>query len=115
VGEAATEHLLWHSGNGLQEGQGYLVANHGSRLQEALLRGWQPVDTRRQHRLHRGRHLNGWQRLCQAIGPPLAHQHVGLDQGPDALLQEERIPFSPLDQHTPERREVGIVPEEALK
>ena len=45
----------------LQEGQGDFVANHGSRLQEALLRRWQAVDTRCQDGLFCGWHLNGLQ------------------------------------------------------
>jgi hypothetical protein len=39
VGKAVVEYLLGHVGNGLQEWQGHLGANHGSRLQEALLLG----------------------------------------------------------------------------
>ena len=40
MGKAVVEYLLGHFGNGQQERQGDLGANHGSRLQEALLLGW---------------------------------------------------------------------------
>ena len=39
--------------------QGHLRANDRGRLEQALLLRRQPVDARRQHRLHRGRHLHG--------------------------------------------------------
>ena len=91
VGQAAVERLLGQLGNGLQQRQGHLGANHGSRLQEALLLGWQPVDARRQHRLHGGWYLDGRQGLPQAIGPTLADQDPGLHQGAHALFQEEGI------------------------
>ena len=41
-------------GNGLQQRQGHLGANHGGGLEEGFLLRRQPVDARRQHRLHRG-------------------------------------------------------------
>ena len=50
VRQATLEHRLGHVGNGLQQRQGHLRANHGRRLQQALLLGGKPVDTRRQHR-----------------------------------------------------------------
>ena len=59
VRQAAVERLLGHVGNGLEQGQGYLCADDGRGLQQALLLGRQPVDAGRQHRLHRGRHLDG--------------------------------------------------------
>ena len=54
------------------------------------------------------------ERSGQPVGTPLAHQRAGLDQAPDALLQEERVALGPLDQ---ERRfsgsSDGIVAEQA--
>ena len=38
------------------------------------------------------------QRPRQPVGAALADQRPGLDQRPDALLQEERVALGPLDQ-----------------
>ena len=38
-----------------------ISADDGSGLEHALLLGWKSVDARRQHRLHRGRHLQARQ------------------------------------------------------
>ena len=80
-------------GNGLQQRQGHLVAYDCSGLEQPLVFGGQTVDTRCQHRLHRGRHLDSRQGLGQAIRSGLADQDPGLNQGADAFFQEERIPF----------------------
>ena len=72
----------------------------------------QPVDAGGQHRLHRRRHLNRRQRPRQPVGAALADQRPGLDERPHALLQEERIALRPLDQHTLERIETGIGPDQ---
>ena len=98
VREAAVQGVLGKLGDDLQQGQGHLSADDRRGLQQALLLGWQPVDAGGQHRLHRGRHLDGRECLRQAIGPPLAHQHVGLYQGPHALFQEEGVALGTLDQ-----------------
>ena len=63
--------------------------------------GRQPVDTRRQHRLHRGRHLQSVQRLRQAIGPRCSDQDARLHQGAHALLQKKRIALGAGDQQLP--------------
>ena len=72
--------------NGLQQRQGHLGANHGSRLQEALGLGREPIDTRRKDRLHRGGHLHGQQGGCQAIGTRLPDEGPSLHQGAHTLL-----------------------------
>jgi hypothetical protein len=115
VRQAAMQRRLGQLGNRLQQGQGDLRANDGDRLQEALFLGRQAVDARRQHRLHRGRHLDGGQCLRQAIGAWRANQHARLDQGPHALLQEERIPLRALDQEPFQRYQTGIISQEDLE
>jgi hypothetical protein len=54
---------LGQFGNGLEQGQGHLGADDGGRLEEALCLGGQAVDACCQHRLHRGGHLDGGQRV----------------------------------------------------
>src|SRR5919197_6001751 len=54
VGKAVLHSIFRHLGNGLQQGQRYLGANHRRRLQETLLLGWQSVDTCCQDSLYGG-------------------------------------------------------------
>jgi hypothetical protein len=62
--KAAMQRRLGQLGNGLEQGQGYLGADHGGGLEEVFFLGGQAIDARRQHRLHRSRHLDGRQYLC---------------------------------------------------
>ena len=85
VRQAAVQRLVGRVGNSLQQRPGHLRANHRGGLEQALLLRWQPVNARRQHRLHRGGDLQGFQRPGQAIGTALAHQDPGLHQGARSL------------------------------
>jgi hypothetical protein len=58
MGEAQAERFLRGLGHGLEERQGNLGADDGGGLQKLFLLRRQPVNTRRQHRLHGGRDLN---------------------------------------------------------
>ena len=98
MGEAQAERLLRHLGNGLEERQGHLRADDRGGLQELFLLRRQPVDARRQDRLHRGRHLDTRERPGQAIGPLVADQHLRFHQGAHALLQKEGVALRALDQ-----------------
>ena len=73
----------------------------------------EPIDACGQHFFHGGRDLDARHGLGQAIGPPLATQCPGLDQGSRALFQEEWVAFRPLDEHWFEGRERGVVPDES--
>ena len=115
VRQAAVQRRLGQLRNGLEQRQGHLGANDGSRLQEPLLLRRQPVDACRQHGLHRGWHLNGRQRLCQAIGPGFAHQHPGLYQGAHALLQEEGVTLGARNQELLEGCQAGIIAQQGLQ
>jgi hypothetical protein len=63
VGKTAVQVRFGQFGNGLHQRQGHFIANHRGSLEQALLLGRQSVNTRRQHRLHGGRDLDGWQDL----------------------------------------------------
>ena len=89
-----------------QERVGHVLADHRGRLQELLLLRRQPVDPRRQDRLHRGRHLQRLHRPRQPVRPPLPRQRPRLHQGPHRLLQEERV--APLHQHLRQGRQPGV-------
>ena len=103
VCQAAMQDVFGQLGNGLQQRQGHLRADHRGGLQQVFLLGWQAVDARRQDGLHRGRHLNRRQRLGQAVGTRLPYQHPGLHQGAHALLQEEGVAPGARDQQLLER------------
>ena len=91
-------------------GKGTSRANDGGRLEQALLLRWQPIDARRQHRLHRGGDLQARQRLCQPIGPALAHQDAGLHQGVHALFQKEGVALRAGNQERREGCKTGVRP-----
>jgi hypothetical protein len=112
VGQAAVQRRLGYLGNGLEQRQGHLGANNGSRLQEPLCLRRQPVDTCCQHGLHRGRHLNGRQRLRQVVCPGRAHQHPSLHQRAHALFQEEGVALGTRNQELFERRQAGVIPQQ---
>ena len=113
--EAQAEHLLWHLGHGLEEPQGHLGADDGGGLQELFLLRRQPVDARRQDRLHRGRYLDTRKPSGQAIGPLLTDQPLRFHQGPHALFQKEGVALGALDQALGERLQTDIVPQEAAE
>ena len=115
VRQAAVQRCLGQVRNGLEQRQGHLGANDGRGLEEPLLLRRQPVDACRQHRLHRGRHLNGRQRLRQAVGPRLAHQHPGLHQGAHALLQKEGVALGARNQELLEGCQAGIIAQQGLQ
>jgi hypothetical protein len=49
----------------------------------------------------------------QPVGPPLTDQRLGLHQGADALLEEQRVALRPFDEGTPERVQARVGPEHA--
>ena len=113
VRESPAESLLGLLGDGLQEGEGDLLTDDRRSLDQAFLLGREPVDPRRQDRLHCRRYLNARKCGGQAIGTPLADQGLGFDQRPHALFQEEGVPLCLVDQAVLEQRERGVGPQEA--
>ena len=95
-----------------QERERHILPDDGGSLQQRLLLGWQPVDTRRKHRMSRRRDLPHLRCLRHPIGPPIANEHLGLHQGLHALLEEEGVTLGPLDQHALERLEGPVLAEE---
>ena len=115
VRETASKPLLRKVGHRLEQGERHVRPDDGRGLEQALLVGGQAVDAGGQDRLHRRGHLDAGQGCHQAVGAALADQHVGLDQRADALLQEEGVPFRPLDQERQERTQGGVVPQEGVQ
>jgi hypothetical protein len=115
VGEAQAEWHLGDFGYGLEQCYGHLGADDGRGLQERFFLGRQPVEARRQQRLHHRWYLNRWECFGQAIGPPLTDQHLGFHQGPDTLLQQKGVALGVRDQAGFQRFQTGVPPQEALQ
>ena len=104
--------FLGHIGDGLQQCERHILTDDGGRLKEALVLGWQPVDTGGEDRLSRRRDLPCLGRLRQSIGPAIPDQRPGLHQGLHRLLEEEGVAFGPLDQHALEALEALVLAQE---
>jgi hypothetical protein len=63
MGQAALHSVFRQLGNSLQQREGHFHADGGSGLEQVLRLRRQPVNTRRQHRLHGGWHLHRRQDL----------------------------------------------------
>ena len=113
--QATVERCFGQFCNGLEKRAKDILANHGCGLEQVLLLKWEPVDPSCQNCLDGRWHLNSPKRCYQAIGPPLSHQSVGLDQGLDRLLHEERIALRQLNQALLERPKAGILPQEVAE
>jgi hypothetical protein len=99
-------------GNRVEQPERDVLPDDRRRLENGPVRRRQPVDARGQHRLHRRRHLDRRQGSRQPVGAALPDQRPGLDERPDALLQEERIALCSLDQHALERIESDVGPDQ---
>ena len=108
--QAAVQRLVGRVGDGLQQRPGHLGANDGGGLEQAFVLRRQPIDARRQQRLHCGRHLQGVERLGQTIGTTLPDQDPGLHQGAHALLQKEGIALRAGNQELGEGHQTRILP-----
>ena len=107
--------LLGQPGNVPQQRERDIVADDRRRLQQVPLLGRQPIDPRRQHRLHRRRDLQRRGVLRHVILPAPASQDPGLDQCPHALLQEEGVALGPLDQQARERGQARVIAEQDVQ
>ncbi len=74
-----------------QQRLGEVLADHRRHLQQPLLALRQPIDARRQHRLHGRRHLEPLDRRHQPVGAAGAFEMPRLDQRLRHLLGEERV------------------------
>jgi len=89
--------------DGLQEGEGDILANDRGGLEEPLVVGWEPVDASTQDGLHRRRHLEGAETSPRPVRAAFTDEGLRLDKSPHAFLDEERIPLGPLGQLALER------------
>src|SRR6266436_2175492 len=107
--EALTEIPLLTLDSCLEQRERYILADHGGSLEEALLLWQEPVDPAGQESLDGRRDVDHLCILDQTVGATPAYKGPGLHQGPDALLEEERIAFGPLDEEALAGSELGAV------
>ena len=112
VRQPVVQRVLGQLGDRVQERERDILADHGGRLQEALLLGWKPVDASCKHGLDGGGHPDAGQWFRQATVSALAGEDLCLDQRADVLLQEERVAVGALDQDLLEGVESRIVAEQ---
>ena len=113
--ELSAHALLGLIGDGVEQNERDVLSDDSGRLQQLLLRRWEPVNPGGQDRLDRGRNLNIVECLGEAIGPALTHQGLRLYEGPHALFQKERVAIRPLDEQCPQRGQPGVGAEEHLQ
>ena len=84
--QTTVQRLVGRVGDGLQQRPGHLGANDGGGLEQAFVLRWQPIDARRQQRLHGGRHLQRVKRVGHVIGAPCPDQYPLLHQRAHTFL-----------------------------
>ena len=106
--EQTAKLVLCQPANCVQEGEWDIVSNDRRLLQQVLLGGGQRVDTRGEHRLHRGRDLDARERPRKAVAAACALEHTSIDQRPHDLFDEERIPAGALHQEALQGRQTRV-------
>ena len=86
--QATPEIVLRQLGDREQQRPGQILADHGRRLEQALVVRGQAIDARRQNRLDRGRHLDRAGILHQAVRAAVADQDLRLHERAHALLEK---------------------------
>ncbi len=115
IGETAAKRVIRHLGKGLEQREGYVLADDGCSLDEALIVGREPVDACGQDRLDRHRDPEWRQGSGELVGSSLPGQHLRFDERSHALFEKEGIAVGALDQHPRERSNGGVGSEQRLK
>src|SRR5215468_12545991 len=102
---------LGRVGNGLQQGEGHILANDRGGLEQTLVLGRQAIDAGGEDGLRRRRDLPRPWGLGYPVGPTLPDEDLGLDERPHTFFQEERVPLGASNQGPPERLEGRILTE----
>ena len=113
--EATAKFLLRLIRDGLEQHQRNILANNSRRLKKTFFLRRKSIDSSGQHSLHCCRHLRALNRFRQPIIPSLTRQKFGFYQRPDALLQEEWIPFGSRDQELFQRLQTWFVPQQRFE
>ena len=113
--ELAAHALLRLIGDGVEQDERDVLSDNGGRLQQLLLRRWEPVDPGGQDGLDRGRNMNSVEGVSEAIGPALSDKGLRFHEGPHALFQKERVAIRPLDEQGPQRGQLGVGAQQRLQ
>jgi hypothetical protein len=84
-------------------------------LEQRLVLRREPVDARRQDRLHRRRHVDGLRGLHESVRAALAQKRPIVDEAPHALLEEQGIALGPREKEPLQEIEAGVAPEQRLQ
>src|SRR4029453_13195208 len=112
LAEAVAQGCLVHIGDGLEQDEGYLLPDHGGRLEEPLFLRGKAVDAGGQDGLNRHWNLDRVKSLCQMIGSTIAGEAFGLGQRADTFLEKERVARCALDEQPLERPKRRIASQE---
>ena len=113
-GEAIGQRVCGYARNTREHGYRDVGADHRGRLEEVLVLRRQPVDPRRQDRLHRRGHVDGFRGLHEPIRAPLAHEPPVVREVPHTLLEEERIALGPREEEPFQGLETSVATEQDL-
>ena len=107
--ERGAELLGGRLGDGPEEPGRDRRSDRGRGLQDPLVLGREPVDPAASRAWIEGGTWDPVERSGQPIPARLTGEHSRLDQGPDALLEEEGVAARPVDQARRQRLERGVV------
>ena len=113
--ETAVEPLVRGVSDGLEQRPGHLGANDRSGLEQAFVLRREPINARRQQRLHGGGHLPRVERLRQVVGATVPDQAPGLHQRAHTFFQKEGIALRAGDQQRRQGHQTGIRPQQRLE
>ena len=115
VGEATPKVGFILLGDHLKQRERYVVADDRGRLEQTLLLHGQSVDARGQNRVDTGRNPGRLDGLGEAIRAGRPGERLCLHEGSYTLLEEERVPLRPFDQHPFEPCQRGISTEQDME
>ncbi len=113
--QRAPDALGWNVHDRLEQRLRHVRADHGRRLEQELFVVREPIDAGGEDGLHGRRNLERLELADQAPGPAFADERLGLDEGPDDLLEEKGVAVAPLDQKLAERPQRAVVAEQRVE
>ena len=77
-------------------------------MKQPLVIEGKAVDAGGENGVHRRRDLETLDRSAEVIRSAFSHQRFGLDERPNALFEEERVPLGGVDQESRQPTELGV-------
>src|SRR5215470_3051452 len=113
--ERLSDHLLRLFDDRFEQRERHVLADYGRCLKQSLVFRRKVVDSSGQHRLRCGGKVKALDRPRQAVGTAFTREGPRLEQHPNALLDEEGIALSALDQKPLELPQIARGPEQRLQ